>query len=111
MRRWGTGIGNGWAQAWALVIEVARPGMETAEEAQAVRLGGGNWWAQAWAHVIEVARPGMETAEEAQAVRLGGGYEHHWRRGESFELSLRRGNIAQGNTSDVVQSTVIRPML
>ena len=35
------GIGNGWAQAWALVIEVARPGMETAEEAQAVRLGGG----------------------------------------------------------------------
>ena len=36
MRRWGTGIGNGWAQAWALVIEVARPGMETAEEAQAV---------------------------------------------------------------------------
>ena len=63
VRRWGTGIGNGWAQAWALVIEVARPG--------------------------------METAEEAQAVRLGGGYEHHWRRGRSFELSLRRGNIAQ----------------
>ena len=48
VRRWGTGIGNGWAQAWALVIEVARPGMETAEEAQAVRLGGGNWWARAW---------------------------------------------------------------
>ena len=65
MRRWGTGIGNGWAQAWALVIEVVRPG--------------------------------RETAEEAQAVRLGGGYEHHWRRARSFELSLRRGNIAQGN--------------
>ena len=67
MRRWGTGIGNGWAQARALVIEVVRPG--------------------------------METAEEAQAVQHGGGYEHHWRRGKSFELSLRRGNIAQGTRS------------